>query len=107
MLLALADANYELIWVDMGANSVCSDSQIWNTYNIKGHILGQTARFPGPSTLPSDDKLYPHSIIADDAFALRDWMLKPFGHRSLTEPECIFKYRFSRARRNIYMQILK
>ena len=51
LLQALADGNYELIWVDNGGNGACSDSQIWNTCNLKGHILDKTADLPGPSTL--------------------------------------------------------
>ena len=63
VLLALADANYRLIWVDMGAKGACSDSQTWNTSYLKSHTLDHTA---GTSTLLDDDKLYPHFIIADD-----------------------------------------
>ena len=63
--------------------------QIWNSSNLKGNILYHTAGFPGTSTLPGDDKPYTHFIIADDAYALRYWMIKLFGHHTLTEPEGI------------------
>ena len=52
VLQALADANYLLIWVDMDASL---DSQIWNSCNLKGAILENTAGFLGSTTLPGDD----------------------------------------------------
>ena len=99
VLLGLADANYEIFWLDIGANGACSDAQIWNSSNLKGAILDDTAGLPEPQCLPGDDKEFPHFIIADDAFALQDWMMKPFGLRRLTTEERIFNYRLSRARR--------
>lgn len=38
-------------------------------------------------------------VSGDDAFALRDYMMKPYGHRQLTREERIFNYRLSRSRR--------
>ena len=80
----------------MGANDACSDAQIWT---LRCAILNNTAGSPGRCTLPADDKLYPYFIVADDAFALKDWMMKPFGQHTLTEPECIFNYLLYKARR--------
>lgn len=87
----------------MGANGASSDSQIWNSSNLKGHIPGWTAGFHWPSTLSGYDKPYRHFIKADDAFAFRDWVMKSFGHcdHSLTEPERIFNYHLSRARQGV------
>jgi len=38
-------------------------------------------------------------LSGDDAFALRKYMMKPFGHRGLSHDERIYNYRLSRARR--------
>ena len=38
-------------------------------------------------------------ILGDDAFPLRPDLMKPYPHRNLDLGQCIFKYRFSRARR--------
>ena len=42
---------------------------------------------------------FPFVIVADDAFPLKDYILKPYSQRSLNQERRIFNYRLSRARR--------
>ncbi|XP_033119853.1 uncharacterized protein LOC117119150 [Anneissia japonica] len=42
-----------------------------------------------------------YHFVGDDAFALRNWLMKPFSHRSQVQREIIYSYRLSRARRVI------
>lgn len=43
----------------------------------------------------------PYCIVADDAFAMKTFMMKPYSMRKLTMPQRVFNYRLSRARRII------
>ena len=92
VLLALVDADYRF-------NGCCSDPQIFNGCQLMQNIMDGTIGFPDADLLPGDDRDMPYLIVADDAFALRTWLMKPISGRKLNDQHCIFSYRLSRARR--------
>lgn len=51
--------------------------------------------------LPGCDKVAPYVIVADDAFALKPYLMKPYGFRNQPGPNRIFNYRLSRARNTV------
>ena len=55
--------------------------------------------FPVPAPITQGDRDVPYFILADDAFALKTWLMKPNGRRMLTREERIANYRISRGRR--------
>ena len=99
ILLALVDADYKFLWVDVGANGSTSDCAVFNQSDLKAALQSDTLGLPPPKALPGDDTDISHFVIGDDAFPLRKWMMKPFASRNLTDEERIFNYRLSRARR--------
>ena len=99
VLLALVDADYKFMWVNVGSNGSSSDAQVFNHCDLKEAIENGTIGFPPPDALPCDDRQMPYFLIGDDAFALRTWMMKPYSRRRMTDQERIFNYRLSRARR--------
>lgn len=99
ILMALVDAEYKFTWVDVGREGSAGDAQVFNNSELKECIENNTIGFPAPDPLPGDDRPMPYYIVADDAFALRTWMMKPFSKRLMTDCERIFNYRLSRARR--------
>ena len=40
----------------------------------------------------------PYAFLGDDAFALKEFMMKPFPQQNLTPDEWIYNYRYTRAR---------
>ena len=54
---------------------------------------------PNPTVLPGTQNQFPFVIVADDAFPLKDYILKPYSQRSLNQERRRFNYRLSRARR--------
>lgn len=99
VLMALVDANYKFIWVEIGANGSASDAQIFNHGELSQMIDDRELGFPPADSLVADDEPVPYFLIGDDAFALRTWMMKPFSLRNMARDERIFNYRLSRARR--------
>jgi len=99
VLLALVDADYKFLWVNVGAGGSESDCGIFNRSALEPALRENTLGLPPPSPLPHDDRDTPFFIVGDDAFPLRTYLVKPYPHRHLTHDERIFNYRSSRARR--------
>lgn len=99
ILMALVDADYNFIWVDVGSNGSAGDAQVFNGTQFKDAIETGAMGFPPSDELPGDDRKVPYFIIGDDAFALRTWLMKPFSLRNMTKDQRIYNYRLSRARR--------
>ena len=99
VMLALVDAEYKFLWVDVGANGGCSDAQLWNDCELKDMVVSNEIGLPQAESLVPGEQEVSYFIIGDDAFALNTYMMKPYSKRDLTRPERIFNYRLSRARR--------
>ena len=72
---------------------------LWNVCDLKDHIDTDRIGRPQPDPLPLDDRDISYYIIADEAFALQPWLMKPLSGRHLDHAEIIFNsyYRMSRA----------
>ena len=79
--------------------TIPQDAQTLNICYLKQSIIDETIRFLDEDPLSEDDRDLPYFILADDAFALRIYLMNPFLERNLNYEECIFNYRLSRARR--------
>ena len=69
ILLAIVDAAYKFLYVDIGANGSCSDGGVFKDCDIYQALDQGTAGLPEPQPLPKDDQPLPFAIIGDDAFA--------------------------------------
>ena len=101
ILMALADANYKFLYIDIGAEGGAGDGGTWFKCTLNEAIEQDRVGFPLDSPLPNDDTPIPFHLVGDDAFALKPWLMKPFSHQSQVHRERIFSYRLSRARRVI------
>ena len=98
-MLALVDGQYKFRWVDAGTAGSCSDAQIFNASQLKRRIEDGRIGFPDPAPITQGGQDVPYFILADDAFAVKTWLMKPYGRRMLTRKERIANYRISRGRR--------
>lgn len=102
MLLAIADANYCFTMVDIGGRGRESDGGIFKRSNLGERLHNNNLNIPPPSTVV--DRILPYVFVADEAFQLTNFMLRPYPGRKndhLPEIKTIFNYRLSRARRII------
>ena len=99
VMLALVDGQYKFRWVDVGTAGSCSDAQIFNAGHLKRKIDDGSIGFPDPAPITQGGRNVPYFILADDAFALKTWLMRPYGRRMLTREERIANYRISKGRR--------
>ena len=100
-MLAIVDAWYRFIYVDVGTNGRASDATVWNNSSLRSCIENGTILLPEDSPLPGTNVSVPHVFIGDDAFPLKRYMMKPYPFRSQNRTQRIFSYRLSRARRTV------
>lgn len=100
-MMCVADANYKLLYIDVGRNGRNSDGGVFNTCSFARAMDGGKLNIPPPKPLPGRDISVPYVLVADEAFAMRPDLMKPFGQRGLQMTERIYNYRLSRARRII------
>uniref|UniRef100_A0A3B3IE60 DDE Tnp4 domain-containing protein n=1 Tax=Oryzias latipes TaxID=8090 RepID=A0A3B3IE60_ORYLA len=101
VLLALFNADYRLMVVDVGSYGSNSDGGIFFNSVLGKALRDGTLNVPPPSELPGAPELgkVNHVIVADEAFPLKQYLLRPYPGRRLPTDKRIFNYRLSRARR--------
>ena len=102
-LMALVDANYKFIFVDIGQYGSNADGGVFQRSEFGKRFLNRDLDIPPPKVIDGAENmgLMPHCIVADEAFPLRIDLMRPFPRRSknenLPEDKAIFNYRLSRA----------
>ncbi|XP_068213359.1 uncharacterized protein [Palaemon carinicauda] len=100
VLLALVDAHYNFIYVDVGCQGRISDGGVYRNSALYKKIENNALNFPKPQCLGSREKEIPYFFVGDEAFALSPNMMKGYaGMHPKGSKERVFNYRTSRALR--------
>ena len=96
VLMAIVDSHYRFIWGSCGYPGNSHDSVIFQSTKLWsdiqcGNYLPVMAKKVGKQDIPP-------LVVADSAFPLTTWLMKPFTNAILTEKQRYFNYRLSRAR---------
>ncbi|CAB3979551.1 Hypothetical predicted protein [Paramuricea clavata] len=95
VLLAVCNANYEFILIDVGDNGRQSDGGVYTNSKI-GYAIDKNLL-----DIPTPDIIENSGSTMDDAFSLKTYMLKPYPGGISELSQRIYNYRVCRARRVI------
>lgn len=101
VLLALVDAHYNFVSVDVGAYGKNSDGGIFAKSNLGKALQNNSLSVPQHAPLPGTDIEAPYVIVGDEAFPLKTYLMRPYPGRELNDSKRVFNYRLSRARRTV------
>lgn len=101
VLLALVDAHYKFIAVDIGSYGRNSDGGIFAHSNFGKAFEKCKFNVPKDRNLPGTQISAPYVIVGDEAFPLKPYLVRPYPGAQINGDieKQTFNYRLSRARR--------
>jgi hypothetical protein len=97
--MAVASATYKFLLVDVGAEGRHSDGGVFKN-SIMGKLFADDELYvPPPSPIVENGDPMPYVLVADEAFQLNNYTMRPYPGKTLSDDQRIFNYRLSRARR--------
>ena len=98
VLMAVVNANYEFMYVDVGTNGRISDG-VWANSTLCARLHDGAMGLPTDEQLSDSHRTLPYVFVGDDAFPLKRYFMKPYPFKHQNNEQRIFSYRLSRARR--------
>lgn len=93
--LLCIECNNKLELCFAGSNT---DGGIWANSNFGQSLDSGTTDIPPPKLLPGTMIMLPCALVGDEAFPLKQYLMRPYPRKSLTsDSQRIFNYRLSRA----------
>lgn len=97
ILLAMCDAKYRFTLIDVGAYGRQGDKNVYSTSSISKLLECGALVLPPSSKLPYSNIYLSHVFVGDDAFPLKQYLMKPYPGRTtgnMPEDQRIFNYRY-------------
>jgi len=100
-LLALVDAHYKFITVDVGSYGRNFDGHVFAESALGKALANGRLDVPPDTPIEENGDPMPYVMVADEAFPLKSYLMRPYSRATLggNEGNKIFNYRLSRARR--------
>jgi hypothetical protein len=100
VLMAIVDANYCFIYVNIGCQGRISDGGVFSYTEFYRKLQNNDLYLPQDEALPDRTIPVPYTLVADDAFPLTRHTMKPHTtNLNKGSPKIVFNYRLSRTRR--------
>lgn len=99
--MAVADAYYKFIYVDVGSYRKDSDFTIFRNSLLWKNLERNSLNIPVSSLVPGVNIPLPYAFIGDEAFGVDTHLLRPYSGTHLPNRKKNFNYRLTRARRYV------
>ena len=88
-VLALVDANRRFMYVDIGCNGRVSDGGVWSNSSLSELLMDESnpLNIPPLKQLPGRNIKIPYFIVADQAFPLKPYIMRPYQEISTRKKE--------------------
>ena len=83
VLLAVCNANYEFILIDIGDTGRNSDGGVFANSDIGVAMEENLLNIPGPEEIQNSGVHFPYVLVGDEAFPLKSNLLKPYPREVL------------------------
>lgn len=94
VLMAVCDADYLFVYVDVGAYGKTSDSTIWRDCSLYDAMERNYLDLPGPQAITPVGRPLPMVFIGDEAFGLHKHLLRPYSGKQLIMKKRVFNYSY-------------
>ena len=101
VLMAVCNANYEFTLIDIGDTGRNSDGGVFSSSQLGIDVNENLLKIPNEEDILNTTASFPFVLVGDEAFPLKQNLMKPYPKELLAIKERIFNYRLSRARRII------
>lgn len=101
--MACVDADGLFTTIDVGEIRRNSDGAVFRTSNLGRALNLDILQLPPPRPLSSsnNENNFPFYFVADEAFPLTKYLMRPYSKRSLNNKKRVFNYRLSRGRKSV------
>lgn len=102
VLLAICDADYKFIAINVGADGKEADSTVFKNSKFYRSLENGDLDIPEKSPLNATNNTpMPYVLVGDEGFGLTEYVMRPYAGHNLSVAKRVFNYRLTRARRFI------
>ncbi|CAG4974181.1 unnamed protein product [Colias eurytheme] len=101
VLMIVVDANYRIIYMNCGNIGRISDGGVFHNTALYAALESGNLSLPPPRPLQGRQVDVPYVLVADDAFALSKYLMKPYPYSNQPIDKRVYNYCLSRARRMV------
>ena len=94
VLMAIVDADYKFTFVDVGTNGRISDGGVWRKTMMSKCLEDNSLNLPDPKAITENGPNLPYVFVADEAFSMKAYLMRPYSSRELTDAKRIYNYRY-------------